>query len=200
MAKWTIERIREEIARLDEMTGLNGRSLDITIGNAKYTLGSFHFIGTKPTGFRFSAYFFERDDFSESEALNLIRHEYAHYMDLVLNGNAGDRVHGESWKACCRRIGARPTRCFSEVRNQSILRHENAQKMAREETQRAVARFAPGTRVRHPAYGEGVVQAVSGDGTSARADVLFDPAGVKTLGIGWMQAHCPVIEPPAAQD
>ena len=39
---WNEDTIREEIRRLDKITGLQGSVLPITFGNAKYTLGSFH--------------------------------------------------------------------------------------------------------------------------------------------------------------
>lgn len=41
--------------------------------------------------------------------------------------------------------------------------------------------YPPGSRVRHPQFGEGVVASVSGSGTSARVEVNFRGLGKKTL-------------------
>jgi len=115
MAKWPESRIRFEIARLDKITGLNGQSLEIKIGKGKCTLGQFESAGGEPLRFRFSAFFFENDDFSYAAAIDTIRHEYAHYMDLVLYGH---HSHGYTWRRCCIRIGARPERFYRKEWNE----------------------------------------------------------------------------------
>jgi hypothetical protein len=124
MAKWPISRIRFEIARLDKITGLNGQSLEIRIGKATQTLGSFESEKGKPKRFRFSAHFFESDDFSHAAAIDTIRHEYSHYMVLMTYGRHPGGAHGNAWKKCCRRVGARPERCYSEEWNQEMLSRE----------------------------------------------------------------------------
>ena len=43
--------------------------------------------------------------------------------------------------------------------------------------------FSPGDRVRHPKFGTGRVEEVSGSGANARARILFDKAGEKTLAL-----------------
>lgn len=109
--KWDVERIRAEIARLDALTGLNGRNMPpIQIGAARQTLGCFSAKSKDRMFFCFSSHFFEADSFSNAAALDTIAHEYAHYMDYVLNGP--NLSHGESWKACCRIVGARPIRLY----------------------------------------------------------------------------------------
>lgn len=51
--------------------------------------------------------------FSVEEAIDTIRHEYAHHMDFMINGKLG---HSTSWKQCCIRFGALPIRLYGEDR------------------------------------------------------------------------------------
>lgn len=90
------------------MAGLHGIDLIIDFGNAKNTLGCFVRVGGKPHKFRFSKVYFEDDTFSIHEAYDVIRHEYAHYMNHEIHGDMVDGKHSEKWKECCRRVGARP--------------------------------------------------------------------------------------------
>ena len=76
---WTETAIRKEFARLDAKTGLKGATLPISFGNAKCTLGSYSSAGGG--AFRFSRHYFDDPLWPIEEALDTIRHEYAHYMD-----------------------------------------------------------------------------------------------------------------------
>ena len=92
---WDEERIREEFKKIDSITGLHGADLPITFGKAKHTLGCFYFhtINKKPYKFHFPLLYFGDPEWSEASALDVIRHEYAHYMNCVLHGESG---HGAS--------------------------------------------------------------------------------------------------------
>ena len=193
MTRWPISRIRSEIERLDQITGLNGRELDIVIGKAKHTLGYFRSLRGKPISFTFSSFYFESDDFSTSEALDTIRHEYAHYMDLMLNGDRSDGSHGNTWKECCRRIGAKPIRCYSKEWNRIMFDREQTAKQKEEQMKQAVKQFAVGTIIKHPAYGEGTILNITEDGMSSHATICFHSVSNKTLAISWMSVHCTVI-------
>lgn len=48
----------------------------------------------------------------------------------------------------------------------------------------------PGSRVIHPAFGEGQVTGVEGAGRSCRITLLFDSGEEKTLGEMWVRTHC----------
>ena len=95
---WNEEEIRKELRRMDQLTGLSGATLPIRFNEAWATLGSYRLIGRKAGGFCFSNRYLQDPDFTPEEALDTIRHEYAHYMDYELYGNTG---HGRTWKACC---------------------------------------------------------------------------------------------------
>ena len=193
MTKWPISRIRSEIERLDQITGLNGRKLEIKIGKAKHALGCFSHPEGKPLSFTFSSFYFESDSFSTSEALDTIRHEYAHYMDLMLNGNRSDGSHGNTWKECCRRVGARPIRCYSEEWNRIMFNREQKAKQEEEKMKQVVKQFTVGTTIKHPVYGEGTIRNITEDGLSSHATISFGSVGIKTLAISWISIHCPVI-------
>ena len=110
---WNEARVRDELKCLDRKTGLCGADIPIVFNNAKRTLGSFSTHNGKAKQFCFSNHYFQNQDFPVEEAIDTIRHEYAHYMDFVLNGKLG---HSTSWKQCCIRIGALPIRLYSEDR------------------------------------------------------------------------------------
>ena len=190
MTRWPISRIQSEIARLDQLTGLNGRELTIRINKGRGTLGSFD--RTKMS-FTFSSRYFEDEGFSESEALDTIRHEYAHYMDWMIYGDRSDGNHGRTWKECCRRVGAVPLRCYDRERNKLRLRQEKELREKQKKTDAEVERFTPGTGILHPSYGKGVIRELSMDGLNTRATVDFPEAGIKILGLNWVSDHCSIL-------
>jgi hypothetical protein len=57
------------------------------------------------------------------------------------------------------------------------------------EQEAALARYTPGTRVTHPAFGTGVVESCTSSGASSRIAVRF-AAGTKLLGAAWVIANC----------
>ena len=77
--RWPEERIRQELQRLDKLTGLNGNALPIKFTYSNYMVGSFH-VYDKNQWFEFSRAYFEDPGTPEQANLDTIRHEYAHYM------------------------------------------------------------------------------------------------------------------------
>ncbi len=77
-AKWPRERILEEIRRLDAKTGLNGEKVTIRLYAEPEPMGCFTFIDPIRMTFGFSCTRFEEPGFTDTEALDIIRHEYAH--------------------------------------------------------------------------------------------------------------------------
>ncbi len=180
---WTESRIREELQRLDQKTGLSGAKLPIVFNNAKCTLGSFSTFKDKPRQFCFSNYYFQNKDFPYEEAVDIIRHEYAHYMDFVIYGGCG---HGATWRQCCIRIGALPTRLYSEERaNYHRKKHE-----AELQEKGMLDRFLPGTIVEHPRFGSGEVLCSSGADNGRVLQIVFSKVGQKTLNASWVLNNC----------
>ena len=179
---WTEEAIREELRKLDDITGLHGSRLPILFTKAKRTLGSFYHDAEKPLNFRFSSVWLTDPNFAHAQGIDLIRHEYAHYMDFMRNGKSS---HGPKWKACCREIGAEPSAHYNAETNRYQLSLERAAC----EQEAALARYTPGTHVTHPAFGTGVVESCTGSGASSRIAVRF-ATGTKLLGAAWVIANC----------
>lgn len=180
---WTVEDIRSEMARLDGITGLHGAELPIRLGNAARTLGQFYACGGKASGFRFSRKYVEDPEFPVEETLDLIRHEYAHYMDLELYGNLG---HGATWKKCCLDIGARPERLHNRER-ENMLRDRHR---VEDRLESLKSEYAAGRVISHPRYGPGTIEEVCGEGAGMVVRVSFERYGVKRLALKWVIDNC----------
>ena len=176
---WDEAAIRRELINLDRRTGLFGAKLSISFGNAQKTLGSFSSDGQ----FRFSNRFFQDPEWPQEAALDVIRHEYAHYMDYMLNGRCG---HGRTWKECCRAVGARPARLY----NQGWANYHRNRRKALKRQAALLAGYRPGDRIEHPRFGAGVIVEIEGDAVNRRAKVCFDGVDVKWLGLAWVHDHC----------
>lgn len=114
---WTEDKIRSVIRKLDEKTGLNGASLPITLSGYGRRLG--YYRRTKPNAFGFNRQFFNDPHTKESEVIDVIRHEYAHYYDDIagladyIHHSRRETSHGDNWKWACKMVGANPTRYHS---------------------------------------------------------------------------------------
>lgn len=179
---WTEDVIREEMRRLDIITGLHGADLPIVFTRAKRTLGSFHHTDLDPVEFRFSKIWLTNPEFAHAQGLDLIRHEYAHYMDFMRHG---DSSHGPKWKACCREIGADPTARYNAEMNEYQLKKERAA----EQQAAALTRYTPGCTVTHPTFGAGRIESCSGEGTNRRITIRFGDT-VRLLSAGWVMTNC----------
>ena len=52
--------------------------------------------------------------------------------------------------------------------------------------------YEVGMTIRHPKFGDGTVEKVSGQGKSRILDVQFPDAGLKRLGVEWVEKNCTV--------
>lgn len=176
---WNENNIRKELARLDAKTGLAGATLPITFSNAKCTLGSYSAAGA----FRFSRKYFEDPSWPMEEALDTIRHEYAHYMDHMIYGNMG---HGVTWKKCCLEVGALPVRCYSSERAKYYqVKHESERQKAA-----SLDRYKVGSVIVHPKFGSGKIVEVVGDDARRFAVVAFKNMERKKLSLAWVDENC----------
>ncbi len=180
------EMIRAELRRLDMKTGLHAADLPIKFGKARCTLGRFSYPSEDKMEFYFSNYYFQDPMHPVEEKLDTIRHEYAHYMDYMLNGSSS---HGSSWKNCCRLVGAFPTRCFSKQRSDSYLQKHEKERLLNEKYDVYVS----GKKIMHPTFGEGTIVEIIGVGVSRIACVSFNGIGMKKLAISWIDLNCKKI-------
>ena len=180
---WPEERIREELRRLDKKTGLHGADLTIVYDSKTKLLGAYHPLEKK---FRFSTKYFENPSWSEQSAIDVIRHEYAHFMDHMLNDSIKPPHHGPKWKACCRAIGTPPERLYSEEREKKY------KKKNIEEASTAICygTYEVGKSIVHPAFGRGMIIEANGEGLYRIVTVMFPAVGVKRLGVSWVDKNC----------
>lgn len=179
---WNEAAIRRELACLDEKTGLHGALLPITFSRARTILGQFTCSGEG--AFRFSTFYFDDPAWPVEEALNVIRHEYAHYMNYALYDNGSG--HDAAWKKCCARIGAVPQRLYSS-RVASCLQTRQEKEARLSER---CGSYREGDKIEHPRFGVGVIETITGESVHRFASVRFRDAGLKTLGLAWVHQNC----------
>lgn len=178
---WTEDMIRREFEALDRITGLTGASLPITMGDAYCTLGSFSVHGENMV-FTFSKKYFHNINWSDRDAVQTIRHEYAHYMDYMIYGNWG---HGATWKKCCEKIGTSSAKLYnSEFGKYNAMREKEENAM-----NSRIDKYSVGKTVKHPSYGTGVIEEIIGDGIGRVAKICFAYDCKKTIGIKWLEEN-----------
>lgn len=183
---WTEDMIREELTRLDRITGLKGSSLRILFNNSKGRLACYSILKGLPGEFIFSDFYFKSDNFPAEEALDTIRHEYAHYMDRVLYGGTG---HSNTWKKCCSDVGAVAMRTYSGKLNEYYI-----SKNGREaELSKKCEVYKIGTMLKHPSFGIGKVIATEGESANKCLEVDFEKVGIKKIISTWALVNCKII-------
>lgn len=190
--RWGEERIRQELARLDARTGLHGSELPIRFTQSKHTLGSYQASSDGSNGcFSFSQYFYEDDGFSEFEALDTIRHEYAHYLCHMRYGQGASSPHGREWKACCRVVQALPRARYSAENNQRHLALEQKERQRQQRLDDFLRALSPGALLVHPIFGTGRVQSIRTCPRSEQLFVTFEgEAAPRRLSAQWAVEHC----------
>lgn len=110
---WTLEMIREEILRLDKLTGLHGAGIPCSMTKRKSICGEFIqpecWMRKKEErmAFVFSRPFFESlsGTGKELSKLDTVRHEYAHFYAYM---HGYDGIHGEPFRAACKIVDCYP--------------------------------------------------------------------------------------------
>lgn len=105
---WNEEKIRSIIRKLDEKTGLAGATLAIKLKkNYKSRLGCYDPVKNE---FGFNINFFNNPKTLESEAISVIRHEYAHYYDRAshirkyIKSHFEEGGHDGAWRWACQAV------------------------------------------------------------------------------------------------
>ena len=136
--------------------------------------------------FRFSLRWFEDPGWTEQSAIDTIRHEYAHYMDHMLNDHTRPPHHGPKWKACCRAIGAIPERLYREEDERQFKKKN----MEAASTAIRCGACEIGISIVHPTFGKGMIVGANGEGPARIIDVRFPEIGIKRLGAEWADKNC----------
>jgi len=179
---WTEADFRKELLRLDQYVkktkgiDLVGSKLEIVYSEkARCTLGMYY---SREKKFKFSLLFFN-SDVPEACAIDVIRHEYAHYYADVVFGYCGG--HGALFKAACRIVGANPSTYYSKQFESSARKKEELDAMVYESI------VKPGQVVLHPSFGEGRVLSVEGSKHTALLKINFGCQGVKQIDEVWLK-------------
>ena len=193
---WTEEAIRNEIRKLDAKTGLSGADLPIYICKKlqKKALGAFVH-NEEQICFAFSRFYFDDPNFLDEEAINVIRHEYAHYMKHVLYGprRRSQRMHDEEWIICCNEIGAIPVTRYDRTRYE-YYRQKHA---TEERVSEQLEAYQAGDLIIHPEFGKGVIREITGAGSKRNAVIDFrNHETTKLFGLRWIDENCRRIERP----
>jgi len=195
---WNEEMIRAELCRMDEITGLCSRDIPIRFNASKCCLGSFCVADGKPKAFNFSIRFFMDESFAQKEGVNVIRHEYAHFMEhAIYGGIERGKPHGPRWKECCAIVGARPQAFYLASQNETQL---NLEKKAQEKAAAMRAYMDTlklGDVFVHPTFGEGTLLAIDGETENKRLEIAF-PDGKRRLAASWTREHCRHVKVGAA--
>lgn len=108
--EWSVEKIRAVMVHLDRKTGLHGAELPIEMGKAVSYLGRYY-CGERKS-FYFSTHHLNDPAFRESEAIELIRHEYAHYYVDAAGCGRSFRTEEHTTTAC---RGSTPARWWARA-------------------------------------------------------------------------------------
>lgn len=188
---WNEEMIRAELRRLDEITGLCSRDIPIIFNASKCCLGSFCVADGKPKAFYFSIrYFMDEDGFAHKEGVNVIRHEYAHFMEhAIYGGIKRGKPHGPRWKECCAIVGARPQAFYQTSQNEMQLSLEKKEAEKAAAMQAFMDTLELGDVFVHPTFGEGTLLAIDGETENKRLEIVF-ACGKRRLAAAWTREHC----------
>lgn len=172
-------RIRNELKRLDAITGLQGANVPFTFFNRKNAFGMF-VPGLGKMEFRFSKPLFEDPLLPDETKVDTIRHEYAHYMDYVQFGHCS---HGPTWKRCCHTVGATPCKYYDETElKEAYSKRLNANRQMD-------LQFGTGTQITHPSFGVGKIVEVVGNDLQRIVRVKFAD-GICALSAKWLLENC----------
>lgn len=184
--RWPRERIRKEIRQLDSRTGLNGLALSIRFSDDTETLGSFaHSKSQRPLYFTFSRHFFEDPSFTDEEAIDTIRHEYAHFMKCVRYPDQEEDVHGPLWQRCCREIGAVPEACHDLARRYTASRVQH--RLLLQDVAEVVE---IGQIITHPRYGDATITHIRQRKGTPGVSLTFPNGRVRKCTLDWLLENC----------
>lgn len=189
--RWPEERIRAELKRLDGITGLCGATLPIRLLRRARRLGAYYLSADEtPMYFSFTQSYFEDPDFPESEALDTIRHEYAHYMKHALYPGQQESHHGPLWHLCCLQVGAAPNRYYNSQYSKHLQKREAEKARDNQDVYDFMETLAAGQAIDHPTFGEGTIAEVARTKDNARVTIDFADGARRMFSAKWVMENC----------
>ena len=191
-------QIRALYTELDKKFHLRGAQVPITFGYDTDLLGSYTQSGiNSEEHFHFSlliAGYGVEKPLSKEDHLDLYKHEYAHYMRVNMKipkeYEWQPGIHGSAWKYCCSLIGAVPTPYYkagealmprkydkvlkNPIHDKSIpLRDQYRREQEYQKQKNRKIQYQIGETVKHPKFGEGVIQELTQTDSSVKLHILF---------------------------
>lgn len=203
-------QIRALYAEFDKKYHLHGAKVPITFGYEKDLLGSYTQAGNgEEEHFHFSLLFAGyavKNPLGKEERMDLYKHEYAHYMqyhmEIPKEYTWQPGIHGSAWKYCCSLIGAAPTPYYkagealmkhdyekvlkNPIQDKSVaIRDRYRREQEYQNTKNREVQFEIGEEVKHPKFGEGIVEEIEQLAGSVRLRIRFGEA-VKAIDQKWL--------------
>lgn len=202
--------IRALYTELDKKYHLKAAQVPITFGMETDLLGSYTREGEdEKEHFHFSLLFIGRSvehPLEKIDRIDLYKHEYAHYMQFNMKipkeylWQPG--IHGSAWKYCCSLVGAVPTPYYrageallkpdydkvlkNPIHDKSIpLRDTYRREKEYQAQKNREVQFEVGEKVKHPKFGEGIVEKVEQMEGSVRLHIQFGE-NVKVIDQKWL--------------
>ena len=203
-------QIRALYSELDKKFHLRGAQVPITFGYDTDLLGSYTQSGiNSDEHFHFSLLFAGygvEKPLSKEDRLDLYKHEYAHYMRVNMKipkeYEWQPGIHGSAWKYCCSLIGAVPTPYYkagealmprkydkvlkNPIHDKSIpLRDQYRREQEYQKQKNRKIQYQIGETVKHPKFGEGIIQELTQTDSSVKLHILFGEE-VKIIDQKWL--------------
>lgn len=202
--------IRATYQKLDAKFHLNAAKVPITFGYEEDVLGSYTpRNGSSMECFHFSLLFVGysvANPLKRGDRLDLYLHEYAHYMQYNMTIPKEycfkPGIHGSVWTYCCSLTGAVPSPYYKV--GQSLMKKDYEKKLRNpmrdphvqlkdtrrrekeyQDTKNRKIQFEIGESIRHPSFGEGVVEQIEQLTGSVRLHVRFGEE-IKKIDQQWL--------------
>ncbi len=185
---WTEADFRRELKRIDDLVKekknieLVGSQLDIEFSKTTRVLALYNGCQMK---FRFSLAFFN-SDVPEACAIDVIRHEYAHYYAHVVLGHLGG--HGAHFKAACKVVGAVPSTYYTKMFEETERNRED------QASKEYISKLSIGQYVKHPAFGRGIITEIDNQKTTAVLSIDFPGKGIKQIDELWLRKRGCILD------
>ncbi len=203
-------QIRALYRELDKKFHLRGANIPITFGFESDSLGSYNQTGHgQKEHFHFSLLFIGyavKNPLSKEEREDLYKHEYAHYMQYNMTIPRQYQwqpgIHGSAWKYCCSLVGAAPTPYYkagealmnhnydkllkNPIHDKTVtIRDQHRREQEYKKTQNVIIKYETGEKIKHPKFGEGIIEKIEKQTGSVTLHIRFGDA-VKVIDQKWL--------------
>ena len=205
-----LAEIRTLYQDLDRKFGLHASSVPVFFSYDEGMLGSYTQAGHhEKEHFCFSLLFIGyavKNPLQRSDRIDLYKHEYAHYMQYHMEIPAKYHwqpgIHGSAWKYCCSLVGAAPTPYYKV--GEGLMKHDYQKALNNpihdktipvrdpyrrereyQNTKNRTIQYKVNDVVRHPKFGEGIIEEIVQLESSVRLHIRFQDE-LKKIDQKWL--------------